>query len=270
MENWKKALVVVAFLATIGGLVATQYLQARVNMELKLSERTADVQFIAYDLSPAGNYVLKNDTSALKVSLGTFCWHYRATYTAAFAIAWVRSSGNGLKITKIEILDTTGNPDNNVPVKIYLHQNSTYPSESGWYTTTEAAACTKLYYDGTSGGPQTVADPWVLEPISGVDYSTGTLMANTKNSAGGGSKTFTATWTQPSGEGYIWVSDDAAGGTNVNASYLQTASTYTNAGGCNFVWVEIVIAPSSPPASPQDFTGYTIIIYVDLVSNVNV
>lgn len=256
--NWKKSFVVIALLATIGGLIATQYLQSRVDIEISLSEKYADLQFVAYDLSPAGNYVLKNVSNKLVLSLGTYCWHYRATYTATFALAWVKSSGAPLLIKEIKFVDPqTGQEITNVPIKIYLHKHSNKPSESGWGVTPEASADTKKYFDN---GPVTVTNGWVLEPIQTVSYSTAKLMATTDGST---TTEYTATWMQPPGEGYIWISDDAGIGQSVDATYLQDKSNYDTDGGANFVWVEIIIDPNSTALVGS--YNYRMIIVVELL-----
>ena len=274
MENWKKALVVVAFLATIGGLVATQYAQVRTEISVKISEKLADVQLVAFDKGVTTEYLLSNDTSnnVLKVNLGTLCWHYRKTWTAAFAIVWAVSSGNNLLIKTAKILDSSGTEVTNYPVKIYLHADPEKPTENGWGASS-TDSISKKYYDGTAGGPvDHPSDGWVLEAlgISGVGYSGNTLTyVNATDSTH--YKTFTATWYQPTDEGYIWVDDYARGSSTdvpkaLNLQDYDNTGTnyYTNNGGANFVWVEIIVDPTGTNQH-GDYSGYTLVFVVESI-----
>lgn len=240
--------------------MATQYLQSRVDIEIALSEKRADVQFVAYDRSPTGNYVLKNVSDKLKLSLGTYCWHYRATFTAAFAIVWVKESGPSLLIKEIKFIDPNTGSEVNVPIKVYLHKYSGKPSEEGWGVTPENSSDTKKYYDN---GVVSVTNGWVLEPMSGVGYTSDSNAPLMKNSDGSTVQTYTASWTQPSGENNIWVADAAAAGDPVNAPNLQDKSNYNQNGGANFVWVEIIIDPQSTATYGQ--FNYRMLIVIEII-----
>ena len=125
MENWKKALVVVAFLATIGGLVATQYASMKTYVKVTIDAKGALIVPVAVDKLTSSAYVLQNNSVSgayvYQLDLGTWANYTNKTFTAAFGI--VNREGHSIFLYKADFKAPSG-----VTVSVYVHGNSTLPA----------------------------------------------------------------------------------------------------------------------------------------------
>ena len=266
----------VAFLATIGGLVATQYATAKVQFTLGAKTKTATLQFVAFDSAvdtTYGDYLLQNITGSgtigtYKLNFGTLAWHYNATWTAAFAIVWTGASA--IRIGNCTVLDSSGSDitaDGTVEldIQVYLHADPHKTCSGVWGGPTDS---TKLkYYDSTAGGSiDRHANGYVLEGLSifsttkkgYVTYGSN-LYLFMVNTDGTTESSYGCTWDDKgtTGQYYVWASNYTISGANDNGLPVA-ANIDTTAGspGANFVWVEIAITPNSN--TPASLDGYTI------------
>ena len=116
MDVRKKALLVGVAIAMVSAAIATQYARVSIAYEYGISASDGAIRFIARDIAPDGNYVLRKDGNILKLSLGSFTPGTNKTYTAAFGI--VNEESFNIYLYNVSV---TGSGSGNI--KIWLHKN---------------------------------------------------------------------------------------------------------------------------------------------------
>ena len=123
MDVRKKALLVGVAIAMVSAAIATQYARVSIAYEYGISASDGAIRFIARDIAPDGNYVLRKDGNILKLSLGSFTPGTNKTYTAAFGI--VNEESFNIYLYNVSI---TGSGSGNI--KIWLHKNPNVTAEN--------------------------------------------------------------------------------------------------------------------------------------------
>ena len=136
MDIRKKVLLVGIAVAVLSAAIATQYARVAIGYEYGISVTDGAIRFIARDKAPDGNYILQNDSYALKLKLGKFTPGTNKTYTAAFGIV-------NEEDFNIYLYNVTVNGSGKNYVKIWLHKNPNVTAGQGGDTA-------YLVWDGTN------------------------------------------------------------------------------------------------------------------------
>ncbi len=275
MENWKKALVVVAFLATIGGLVATQYVRVNTKVAFAIDTKHALYQLAARDpavtnsvgsFSGDSSYILDNESGAYYIVLGTWGMHTEFTTTAAFLIA--NAATEMIKIKEVHIYKSDGTEVTTaLPIDIYLHADPDALADSDTISVKYYDHSTGTIAEGSlSPGPiylKGVSQGYTTTTLNGNTYywlvledSEGSAYANwTEDSQGSGDYIYVANSTTPNGGAY-----PSGGITNYVADGLAT----TTSSAASFCWVQITVYAEGV-TNKADYTDYVIKFVVEVV-----